>query len=327
MEQIEARAQKIDVIPMVKHYMEELDLYRLFQKYIPKPQSSPMEPAQVLSMMVINIICAEKPLYKVEEWLYDYMDGLGEDPINANRYNDDQLARNNDRLFHADRNSLMTELSANAIRVHRLETGQIHNDTTSITFQGEYAIPDEGAVKLMHGFNKDHRPDCKQVVFGLNICADGYVPLLFQLYDGNRADVTTHRTNWDALRALLKKEDFIYIADCKLCSAENLGHIAGNGGRFITLVPKNRSDVKRFYDHIRTGEVPWQEAYKVESTRRKGEFTLYRTYENGPSQEGYRLIWVHSSSKEEQDRTRREHRLSKIEEELAILRPKLNRIL
>jgi len=325
MKEIAARAKKIDVLPMVKHYMDELDLFGLLQKYVPNPQNSTMEPAQVLCMMVLNIICASKPLYKVEEWLADYMDGLSEKPINAGSYNDDQLARKTDLLFNADRNSLMTELSSNAIRVHELETEQVHNDSTSITLLGEYAISEDGAVKPMFGFNKDHRPDCKQVVFGLNIVADGYVPVSFQLFDGNRTDDTTHKTNWDGLRDLLEKEDFIYIADCKLCSSENLAHIHDNDGKFITIVPKNRVDVKRFHEHIRTQEVQWKDAYSVESSRKKGDFIVYRTYEGGLSQDGYRLIWVHSSAKEAQDRSRRNHLLNKVETALQALAPKLNR--
>ncbi|MFZ2446685.1 MAG: IS1634 family transposase [Syntrophobacteraceae bacterium] len=325
MRQIAARVKKIDVVPMVKHYMDELDLFWLLQKYVPNPKNSTMEPAQVLCMMVVNIICASKPLYKVDAWLADYMDGLSEEPINAGSYNDDQLARKTDLLFLADRNSLMTELSSNAIHVHKLETEQIHNDSTSITLQGAYAIAEHGAVKPMFGFNKDHRPDCKQVVFGLNIVGDGYVPLSFELFDGNRTDDTTHKTNWDGLRALLEKEDFIYIADCKLCSSENLAHINDNGGKFITIVPKDRVDVKKFNEHIKTQEVQWKDAYSVESSRKKGDFAVYRTYEDGLSQEGYRLIWVHSSAKEAQDRNRRNHRLSKVEAALQALVPKLNR--
>ena len=89
----------------------------------------------------------------------------------------------------------MCELSSNAIDVYLLETSQIHNDSTSITFLGEYENEDSEAVKLKYGFNKDHQPDCKQIVFGLNITADGNVPLTFELFDGNRTDDTTHIPN------------------------------------------------------------------------------------------------------------------------------------
>jgi transposase len=136
-----------------------------------KPKGCTVDPAQILSMMVANIVCASHPLYKVEQWAANYMDGLTEYSCNASIYNDDQLARKLDLLFKADRNSFMAELSSNAIDVYLLETTQIHNDSTSITFLGQYENDDSNAVKLRHGFNKDHRPDCKQIVFGLNITA------------------------------------------------------------------------------------------------------------------------------------------------------------
>ena len=49
------------------------------------------------------------------------------------------------------------------------------------------------------------------------------MPLSFKLFDGNTTDDVTHISNWNALRTLLEKEDFIYVADCKLCSKKILG--------------------------------------------------------------------------------------------------------
>ena len=190
MEKLDVITKKVDVLPMVKYYMDQLGIYDLFAKYVRNPMRSPVDSAQILSIMVANIVCASRPLYKIEQWASDYMDGLSEYNFNASIYNDDQLARKLDLLFKADRNSFMAELSANAIAVYLLEIMQIHNDSTSITFFGKYEHEVSEAVKLKHGFNKDHRPDCKQIVFGLNITADGNVPLSFELFDGNRTDDT-----------------------------------------------------------------------------------------------------------------------------------------
>lgn len=324
MEQINVITKKVDVFPMAKYYLDQLSIYDLFAKYVLKPKGCPVEPAQILSTMVCNIICASHPLYKIEQWAADYMDGLSESGLNASNYNDDQLAKNLDRLFNADRSSLMTELSANAINVHELETNQTHNDSTSITFAGAYKDEDPEAVKLKHGFNKDHRPDCKQIVFGLNITADGNVPISFELFDGNRTDDTTHIPNWNALRDFLGKEDFIYIADCKLCSEKNLNHIHNHGGIFITILPKNRTDVKNFYEVLKTAPIEWEYAYEVEDSRKKSTFITYKTYEGECSKNGYRIIWVHSSAKEIQDKKRRDNRIAKAETQLIELSPRLN---
>ena len=34
MEQFEAQFRQVDVLPMVKHYMDKLDLFNLFKKYV-----------------------------------------------------------------------------------------------------------------------------------------------------------------------------------------------------------------------------------------------------------------------------------------------------
>ena len=324
MDEMNVITKKVDVLPMVKYYMDQLGIYDLFAKYVQNPKRSPVDSAQILSVMVANIVCASRPLYRVEQWAADYMDGLTEYGFNASIYNDDQLAKKLDLLFKADRNSFMAELAANAIFVHMLETNQIHNDSTSITFLGEYENEDSEAVKLKHGFNKDHRPDCKQIVFGLNITADGNVPISFELFDGNRTDDTTHIPNWNALREFLREQDFIYIADCKLCSQKNLDYIHGHGGIFITIVPKNRLEVKQFYEFLKTNPIEWQYAYETPNSRKKSETVTYKTYEGETSENGYRIIWVHSSAKEQQDKKRRENKIAKAESQLTELSPRLN---
>lgn len=323
MEGFEARFKQVDVLPMVKHFMDELDLFNLFTKYVPANARSLADHAESLCILIANIICDNKPLYKVQEWLSRYSDGMVTDPV-ATLFNDDRLAKALSALFRSDRHSLLTEVSGNAIAVHKLLTDEIHNDSTTVTFIGKYDTPDSEAVKLKHGHNKDFRPDCKQIVFGLNITADGHVPLSYQLFDGNTCDDVTHIPNWNALRTLLEKEDFIYVADCKLCSHKNLIHISGNGGFFITIVPKDRKEVKRFLKHLKGNDVTWQEAFKIESSRRKGEMNTYKTYESERTKDGFRIIFVHSSAKQEDDEGRRRGKIEKAIAKLEELSPKLN---
>jgi transposase len=180
MKQFETRFKQVDVLPMVKHFMDALDLFSLFKNYVPAALDSLADHAESLCILTANIVCDNQPLYKVKEWLSNYSDGIVDEPLEANLFNDDRLARALSALFHADRHSLMTEVSCNAIRVHGLLTDEIHNDSTSVTFIGNYKNPDPDAVKLKHGHNKDFRPDCKQLVFGLNITSDGHVPLSYK---------------------------------------------------------------------------------------------------------------------------------------------------
>ena len=324
MEQFETRFSQVEVLPMVMHFMAELDLTNLFEKYIPTEPGSLANHAESLSILTANIICENKPLYKVQEWLSKYSDGFVDEPSSSSFFNDDRLARSLSALFDADRHSLMSEVSGKAISVHKLLTDEIHNDSTTVTFIGKYDCPDSEAVQLKRGHNKDFRPDCKQIVFGLNITADGHVPLSYKLFDGNTPDDVTHIPNWNALRILLDKEDFIYVADCKLCSMENMKHISANGGLFITIIPKDRKWVKRFYQYLRKNDVPWEKAFTTESSRKKGKMNIYRSYEAEPTKEGFRVIFIHSSSKQEDDEDKKRKKIERAITKLEELSPKLN---
>ncbi len=323
---MDTKIKQVEILPLIKYYMDELGLARLFDRYVPNTNDMEIAPAQVLCMMVMNIMVSAKPLYRVEDWLHDYLDGVTERRFEAAKYNDDRLGRNLDRLFDAERSSFITELSANAIRVHRLETQEMHNDSTSVTLIGAYDGEDPKAVKIVPGYNKDHRPDCKQIVFGLNITADGHVPLSYQLYDGNQADVTTHLPNWDQLREMLGKADFIYVADSKLCAYENLHTIAENGGQFITVVPRTFREVKGFLEGVREGaEIEWQYAHDVPDSRKKGRTQSYRIHVGERLEVGYRILWIHSTAKERLERNRREQRIGQAEQALETLSSGLNR--
>ena len=67
-----------------------------------------------------------------------------------------------------------------------------------------------------------------------------------------------------------------------------------------------------------------QYAYETPNSRNKSENIIYKTYEGEPSKNGYRIIWVHSSAKEKQDKSRRENRIAKADLQLAELSSRLN---
>jgi transposase len=321
---LETKIKKVEILPLVKYYMERLGLAQLFNKYVPNSNGADIPPSQVLCMMVMNIMVSAKPLYRIEEWLHKYLDGMAEERVDAAKYNDDRLARCLDLLFDADRSSFMLNLTANAIREHQLETNEIHNDSTSVTFVGTYEGVDPKTVNITYGHNKDHRPDCKQIVFGLNTSADGHVPLSYHLYDGNRADVTTHQPNWAHLREMLGKENFIYVADSKLCSNDNLQTIDENGGYFITVVPRNFHEVKGFLQRVREGEkIEWQHEHRATGSRTKGHVNTYRIHV-GERMDDYRILWIHSDAKDHLEHRARDNRITKAEQALEAVSSGLN---
>ena len=71
------------------------------------------------------------------------------------------------------------------------------------------------------------------------VSADGAVPVALRTEDANTDDDGTHIPTWDELRALVGRADFLYVADCKLANRAAMDHIAGNGGRFVTVLPRS----------------------------------------------------------------------------------------
>ncbi len=69
MKQFDTQFKQVDVLPMVKDFMDGLDLFNLFEKYIPAAAGSLADHAESLCILTANIICENKPLYKVQEWL------------------------------------------------------------------------------------------------------------------------------------------------------------------------------------------------------------------------------------------------------------------
>ena len=65
MEQFETRFKQVDVLPMVKHFMDALDLFNLFKKYVPAAPDCLADHAESLCVLTANIVCDNQPLYKV----------------------------------------------------------------------------------------------------------------------------------------------------------------------------------------------------------------------------------------------------------------------
>ena len=85
---------------------------------------------------------------------------------------------------------------------------------------------DKALAILIHNILTTPNALYEMLVLGLNVTADGAVPISHQIYAGNQTDDRLHPENHKALQKLLRRTDFIYVADCKLATEENLRKIA-----------------------------------------------------------------------------------------------------
>jgi transposase len=255
---------------------------------------------------------------------------LGLTPEQVASLNDDRVGRCLDRLFDADIPSLTLEVVAHAVREFGVDLDELHNDSTTITFHGDYESADRerslrGRLRLAvtHGHNKDHRPDLKQLLYILTVSRDGAVPVQFRVESGNATDDRSHQGTWELLCKLTGRRDFLYVADCKLATAQNMAHLHQHGGRFLTVLPRTRGEDATFRAAARTGQARWRHIHD----KFDDECDLVDCYSihepESITAEGYRLIWYHSARKAEVDALARHKRLERLAMALAELRAKL----
>ena len=99
------------------------------------------------------------------------------------------------------------------------------------------------------------------------------------------------------LRQLAGRTDFLYVADCKLATRENMAYIAGHHGRFVSILPRTRKEDAAFREQLAAGRITWQLLW--EKKDEQGELLDAFSLSDAPTltSEGYRLLWYHSKNK------------------------------
>lgn len=162
------------------------------------------------------------------------------------------------------------------------------------------------------GHSKDHRPELKQFVVELTVSADGAVPVAHRLLDGNVTDDQTHIATWDGLVALVGRSDFLYVADCKLATRQNMAHIDSHHGRFLSILPRSRAEDGQIRQWAQTHAFEFTEAARRPGKRNGDPDQVYWTAPAPiPSSEGHRIVWVRSSQKHECDAETRRARIER----------------
>jgi transposase len=212
----------------------------------------------------------------------------------------------------------MTAVVMKTVKEFKIDMSQVHNDSTTVTFSGAYEDQEDKKAKerpplITFGHNKDHRPDLKQLVYALTISADGAVPVHYKTYDGNTTDDKTHIATWNSVREIAGTSDFLYVADSKLCTRENMGYITGQGGSFITVLQRSRLEDDAFRKRCQEYRIPWIEVRRTSNPRGKDKpDQVYEAHEPDElTSDGYRIIWYRSSVKRALDEKRRAKRIAR----------------
>ena len=157
--------------------------------------------------------------------------------IPAAKVNDDRLYRALDQLL-PHKAALEQQLKARAGELFGLSYDLLLYDVTSTYFEGLC----EKNAQAKRGYSRDNRPDCLQVCIALVVSRE--MPLGYEVFDGNRSDVTTVEDIITLMEERYGKADRVWVMDRGMASEDNLAFLQQKGRRYIIGAP--RSQLKQF---------------------------------------------------------------------------------
>jgi transposase len=227
---------------------EKLDLIGLFERLMPPGREDIPWPVMALTLVLMRL-CDPSSELRIAEHLYErssLSDLLG---IPRDKVNDDRLYRALDQLL-PQKAEIEKHLKERLGALFHLDYDLLLYDVTSTYFEGQ--CDSNGLAE--RGYSRDHRPDCKQVCIALVVSREG-MPLGYEVFAGDRTDVTTVEEIVEKIEGLYGAAGRIWVMDRGMVSEENLEYLRSEGRRYIVGTPKGQ--LKRFEQQLLVED--WQQ--------------------------------------------------------------------
>jgi transposase len=258
--------------------------------------------SRVAAVLAINRLCDPGSELAVEQHWYPStaLDDLLH--IAKGKINDTRLYRCLDRLLPL-KTKIEQHLKQRFGELFQAEFDVLLYDLTSTYVEGAA----EENPMMRRGYSRDHRPDCEQLILALIVNQDGF-PFSYELFDGNRADVSTVEAILRTVERKHGKARRVWIFDRGVVSEENLVAIRKRGGQY--LVGTARSKLKQFE----------QELLKDDFEKIRPEVQVKQILIRG-GQETY--VLCRTAGRKEKEKAIRSRFVAKIEKALAGLEKRI----
>lgn len=210
---------------------QELDLVSFLEEVMPEGREEIPWSMMALVLVLCRLSDPSSELH-IAEHLYERLaleDLLG---IPAEKVNEDRLYRSLDRLL-PHKAALERHLKNRLGTLFDVEYDLLLYDITSTYFEGEA----NANPQAQRGYSRDKRPDCKQVCIALVVTRNG-LPLGYEVFDGNRSDVTTVEEIVETIEKRYGTAGRIWAMDRGMVSEDNLVFLREGGRRYIVGTPK-----------------------------------------------------------------------------------------
>jgi len=221
--------------------VRQLGLKEFFERTIPKGHEELPWSVMALLLVLCRLCDPSSELHIVEHFYAQsgLADLLG---VPAEKINEQRLYRALDALL-PHKEALEVYLKSRLGELFGLEYDLLLYDVTSTYFEGEA----EGNPLARRGYSRDHRPDCKQVCIAL-VVSKGGIPLGYEVFAGNRTDVTTLEEIVTLMERRYGQAERVWVVDRGMVSEKNLKFLREGKRRYIVGTPK--SMLKKFEQEL-----------------------------------------------------------------------------
>ena len=232
--------ERLDHLGLIAQVIRDLGLISMIDARIVPDEQEEITPGEAVAGMILNGLgFAHRPLSLTPQCFANTpLDLLFREGVRAEMFNRFKLGRTLDEVHTYGCDLLFSELALPVCIQEGIEQRFHHLDTTSFSLTGDY-VPesDEQAIRITHGYAKDHRPDLKQAVLELMVAQDGGVPLVSNRWDGHASDTQIFQERAQALLTAFAHSPTprYLVADAKLYTEDNAATLAQLG--FITRIP------------------------------------------------------------------------------------------
>ena len=247
-------SKNIDHLGIVAAVCREINLAGEIDRIVGVDPRQKVTCGEAVVAMVLNTLgFVDRPLYLFPEFMatkpVELLIGEG---LSAEWFNDDVLGRTLDKIYLACPESIFMQITAKCRNEY--SSRFLHNDTTTMSLQGEYeqeegdldAVP----ILITHGHSKDHRSDLKQFVISL-IMSDS-LSVFIQTLSGNTSDKTHFREIVKQYGQSLKEswgEDKIWVRDSAGYTEDTIKAISDDY-KWISRVPETITAAKEILESV-----------------------------------------------------------------------------
>lgn len=211
---------------------KKLQLDELFNTIQPEGKEE-IEWKAMFCILVLARLCAPSSELAIAENWYEKTvlpELLG---IASDKVNDDRLYRTLDQLLpHKDK--VCKHLQDRYHDLFSTKFDFLFYDVTSTYFEGQC----KRNPQAKRGYSRDKRFDCLQVCIGLVVTKEG-LPVGYEVFDGNRRDVTTLEDMVEMMEDKYGQANRIWVFDRGVVSEDNLEYLRERGTSYVVGTPRS----------------------------------------------------------------------------------------